>query len=634
MFEDDHKDHKFEKLMNVYDKHLQKIKTSLSDKLNVFNRKVNIIDKYIEKIEAAKQSRMNELDAYKLKVKKRLDNEMDKKVSELNKKKQQFQDDIAKLDNCHDQIISSIESSSTADLIKNSDDLVQFVEDISSQLSSQNCSLEPMSTEFSSEIVPEYQSSIFEIVHYNEVKQTEEIIYSEPLVLNGITWRLKVYPNGNGQAKDNYISVFLEMVKGYSNVGEYDYKIEMINHNDPQNNVSREYTSEFEVGECWGYNRFYRIESIVSSDLEDSNSLYLNNGTLKFKFYVRASNFGQEASDQAKYIQKLELKVASLKTKLLTNDIQYTDDEKDEEAEREDLAHEDIDRQPMPDNHRHLQDYHSDEDKDGTHESIMSNRSIPDAHEFEHSHNDNDQGIQGNDLDTINDDSLQADDIVQTSEEYKIDLSNEPSDGLKDDSDKESDNLNDINSEIEESKELFEHGRVSSELFQPASNTPNTQPKHDANIEEFMKELESTENHFKKIHYYNNSFNKEMKKRFKSNYRVDSDNDSYNESFEVNHEDQRSDKTSEGNLSREDDQNVFQDYNADSINKNLIQVSPDSNIDNVETDTNKLENFFSELINRDLSNMDNLDDQYDNLRSSNLIEQVLKTMSENRKTDN
>lgn len=41
-------------------------------------------------------------------------------------------------------------------------------------------------------------------------------MYSDPALItkSGLTWRLKVYPNGNGIAKGNYISVFLEMLKG------------------------------------------------------------------------------------------------------------------------------------------------------------------------------------------------------------------------------------------------------------------------------------------------------------------------------------------------------------------------------------------------------------------------------------
>ena len=91
-----------------------------------------------------------------------------------------------------------------------------------------------------------------------------EIVYSEPPLVtkSGLTWRLKVYPNGNGVAKGNYISVFLEMLKGLPEgmTQKYDYRVEMLNHRSPSFQVVREFASEFEVGECWGYNRFYRID--------------------------------------------------------------------------------------------------------------------------------------------------------------------------------------------------------------------------------------------------------------------------------------------------------------------------------------------------------------------------------------
>ena len=40
----------------------------------------------------------------------------------------------------------------------------------------------------------------------------------------------------------------------------YEYRVELINHLRPSQLVHRVYQSEFEVGECWGYNRFYRID--------------------------------------------------------------------------------------------------------------------------------------------------------------------------------------------------------------------------------------------------------------------------------------------------------------------------------------------------------------------------------------
>jgi tripartite motif-containing protein 37 len=54
-------------------------------------------------------------------------------------------------------------------------------------------------------------------------------VYSEHLVTNGIKWRLKIYPHGNGNAKNIYLSIFLEMDSKYSEVRRYEYKIEMLN---------------------------------------------------------------------------------------------------------------------------------------------------------------------------------------------------------------------------------------------------------------------------------------------------------------------------------------------------------------------------------------------------------------------
>lgn len=255
MFEDDHKGHTFEKLMNVYNKHLDKIKKEkevLDDKLGELTSKASNIDKLITQIKDAKDARVKEIDAYVLNIHKKLESQMESKVQTLSTKKEKLRDDIVKLEKCNEQIVTNIEVSTKADLIKNSEDLIQFIREISTQVSTQNCYIDPVNTEFASEIVPEYENGKFVITNFSKVKEEKEIVYSDPIISNGITWRLKVYPNGNGQAKDNYLSVFLEMVKGYSSTAKYDYKIEMINQDHPdsaEHNVSREYTSEFEVGE-------------------------------------------------------------------------------------------------------------------------------------------------------------------------------------------------------------------------------------------------------------------------------------------------------------------------------------------------------------------------------------------------
>jgi tripartite motif-containing protein 37 len=42
---------------------------------------------------------------------------------------------------------------------------------------------------------------------------------------------------------------------------KYEYRVEMLSQVEGRK-VQREFQSEFEVGECWGYNRFYRIDQL------------------------------------------------------------------------------------------------------------------------------------------------------------------------------------------------------------------------------------------------------------------------------------------------------------------------------------------------------------------------------------
>lgn len=86
-----------------------------------------------------------------------------------------------------------------------------------------------VSVDFPSELTPVFEESAFVIHNYSQVRETHEVIYSEPLIANGLTWRLKVYPNGNGIAKGNYLSIFLEMVAGLQDVSKYEYRVEMMN---------------------------------------------------------------------------------------------------------------------------------------------------------------------------------------------------------------------------------------------------------------------------------------------------------------------------------------------------------------------------------------------------------------------
>ena len=56
------------------------------------------------------------------------------------------------------------------------------------------------------------------------------------------------------------LSIISESSSGLPETSKYEYRVEMVDQafGDPTKNVVREFASDFEVGECWGYNRFFR----------------------------------------------------------------------------------------------------------------------------------------------------------------------------------------------------------------------------------------------------------------------------------------------------------------------------------------------------------------------------------------
>lgn len=87
------------------------------------------------------------------------------------------------------------------------------------------------------------------------------------------------------------------------NFGRYEYRVEMVHQasRDYTKNIVREFASDFEVGECWGYNRFFRLDLLASEGYLDTDT-----DTLILRFQVRPPTFYQKCRDQQWYINQLE----------------------------------------------------------------------------------------------------------------------------------------------------------------------------------------------------------------------------------------------------------------------------------------------------------------------------------------
>jgi len=159
----------------------------------------------------------------------KLESELKSKLVVLISQKNSVSDEIEYLEDIKNKLEHQIRDSPKNMLIAKSEDLIQMLKEINNK---PNFKFNASGINFAfksdklynfiykykkflqrSELVPEYDSATFVMMNYSKLRKTKDIVYSEPLQKNGLVWRLKIYPNGNGVAKGGYLSIFLELVK-------------------------------------------------------------------------------------------------------------------------------------------------------------------------------------------------------------------------------------------------------------------------------------------------------------------------------------------------------------------------------------------------------------------------------------
>ena len=107
------------------------------------------------------------------------------------------------------------------------------------------------------------------------------------------------------------MSVFLELNQGFSGSAKYEYRVSMVHVSlNSERTVYREFSSDFEPGECWGYNRFYRLEHLLSKGYTDSVE-----DTLTLQFAVRSPTFYHDSLQQKKHVSNLREQLESLQAR-------------------------------------------------------------------------------------------------------------------------------------------------------------------------------------------------------------------------------------------------------------------------------------------------------------------------------
>lgn len=94
-------------------------------------------------------------------------------------------------------------------------------------------------------------------------------------------------------------SLYLPFALSLSVCFRYEYRVQMI-HQSSSKIIQREFVSDFEVGECWGYNRFFRLDLLASEGY-----LNIQRDSLELRFQVRPSTYFQRCRDQQWHINQL-----------------------------------------------------------------------------------------------------------------------------------------------------------------------------------------------------------------------------------------------------------------------------------------------------------------------------------------
>ncbi|BHF68709.1 Tripartite motif containing 37 [Sparganum proliferum] len=305
LFESRHSQHTFRPLDDVYKEHIDRLQIEM-DKLKLRHLEVRSLIQDVEKnmhsIKQAKDQRVREIrNAVELMVA-RLESQLSGKLATLISQRTHLSQEVELLESLLQEVQAQLNSASKANLIFRSMALSAMFAEVHKTPMASLVSA-PVPAEFQSEIVPAYDSSTFVMRNFTLLRQRVDPVYSPPLHVGGLSWRLKVYPDGNGVVRGNYLSVFLELSAGIREPSKYEYRVEMVHQasRDPSKNIAREFASEFEVGECWGYNRFFRLDLLSSEGY-----LSASDDTLVLEFHVRAPTFFQKCRDLQWYVSQLE----------------------------------------------------------------------------------------------------------------------------------------------------------------------------------------------------------------------------------------------------------------------------------------------------------------------------------------
>lgn len=188
-----HSGHTFKPLDDVYNEHVKKI----TEELNQLKRRhvelislVQDVERNIEGVKTAKDERVREIrNAVELMIA-RLETQLKSKLLTLMGQRGQVTQDTEKLETLIQKMNQKLMNSGKNDLISQSTELLQMFKQFHCKPMASFVTA-PVPADFTSEIVPQYDTSTFVMKNFSVLQQRADPVYSQPLHVSASAGDLK-----------------------------------------------------------------------------------------------------------------------------------------------------------------------------------------------------------------------------------------------------------------------------------------------------------------------------------------------------------------------------------------------------------------------------------------------------------
>ena len=154
---------------------------------------VQEVERNVESVRAAKDERVREIrNAVELMIA-RLDSQLKAKLLVLMGQKNSLSRETEQVEQLLGQVEARMAGASKGQLIAQSEQLLQLAVAANKKpMAAFISASQPVLPDFQSEIVPSYDEKTFSMAHFSQLQSKADPVYSPPLHVNGLSWRLKV----------------------------------------------------------------------------------------------------------------------------------------------------------------------------------------------------------------------------------------------------------------------------------------------------------------------------------------------------------------------------------------------------------------------------------------------------------